>query len=39
VKNADLALLHAKFHGRGNHQFFQPDMSGRAVERRSVPTF
>jgi diguanylate cyclase (GGDEF)-like protein/PAS domain S-box-containing protein len=38
MKNADLALFHAKVHGRSNHQFFQPEMRVRAVERRSVPT-
>lgn len=27
LKNADLALFHAKTHGRSNHQFFQPNMS------------
>jgi diguanylate cyclase (GGDEF)-like protein len=26
LKNADLALFHAKSHGRSNHQFFKPDM-------------
>jgi len=38
MKNADLALLHAKVCGGGHHQFFKPDMSVRAVERRSVAT-
>jgi diguanylate cyclase (GGDEF)-like protein len=32
LKNADLALLHAKTHGRGNHRFFRSAMSARAVE-------
>src|ERR1700704_1113069 len=27
LKNADAALFHAKAQGRGNHQFFEPDMS------------
>ncbi len=27
LKSADLALFHAKAHGRSNHQFFKPDMS------------
>jgi predicted signal transduction protein with EAL and GGDEF domain len=31
LKNADLALRHAKTHGRSNHQFFEPDMSVRAA--------
>jgi diguanylate cyclase (GGDEF)-like protein/PAS domain S-box-containing protein len=35
LKNADLALFHAKAHGRSNHQFFKPDMSVRAVEPRA----
>jgi diguanylate cyclase (GGDEF)-like protein/PAS domain S-box-containing protein len=34
LKNADLALFYAKAHGRSNHQFFQSNMSVRAVERR-----
>jgi diguanylate cyclase (GGDEF)-like protein/PAS domain S-box-containing protein len=29
LKNADAALLNAKARGRGNHQFFQPDMISR----------
>ena len=29
LRNADLALLHAKAHGRSNHQFFEPDMRER----------
>lgn len=33
LKNADLALFHAKSHGRSNHQFFKPNMHVRAVER------
>lgn len=33
LKNADLALFHAKSHGRSNHQFFRPGMHVRAVER------
>ena len=35
LRNADLALFHAKAHGRSNHQFFKPDMSVRAVEPRA----
>jgi len=34
VKKADLALLHAKAHGRSNRQFFEPDMSVHAAEPR-----
>lgn len=32
LRNADLALFHAKANGRGNQQFFKPHMSVRAVE-------
>jgi diguanylate cyclase len=38
LKNADLALFHAKVHGRSNHQFFKPDMSVRTVESRPEAT-
>ena len=31
LKNADLALRHAKTHGRSNHQFFEPDMNARVA--------
>jgi diguanylate cyclase (GGDEF)-like protein/PAS domain S-box-containing protein len=31
LKSADLALFHAKTHGRSNHQFFEPDMNVRAA--------
>ncbi len=31
LKSADLALFHAKAQGRGNHQFFKPDMSEAAA--------
>jgi predicted signal transduction protein with EAL and GGDEF domain len=34
LNNADVALLHAKTHGRSSHRFFQSGMSLRAVERR-----
>jgi len=30
LKNADIALLHAKAQGRGKHRFFEPDMNVRA---------
>jgi diguanylate cyclase (GGDEF)-like protein/PAS domain S-box-containing protein len=38
LRNADLALVHAKAHGRSNHQFFKPHMSVRAVEPRADAT-
>jgi len=38
LKNADLALFHAKVHGRSNHQFFKRDMSVRTVESRPEAT-
>ena len=38
LNNADLALFHAKTHGRSNHQFFKPGMSVRAVESRADAT-
>jgi diguanylate cyclase (GGDEF)-like protein/PAS domain S-box-containing protein len=41
LRNADLALFHAKSHGRSNHQFFEANMSVRTVDvrlkRRSDP--
>ena len=33
MKNADIAMYHAKERGRNNYQFFSPDMNERAVER------
>ncbi len=36
LKNADVAMYHAKDAGRGNFQFFRADMNARAVERQSV---
>ena len=38
LKNADLALFHAKAHGRSNHQFFEPNMSVHAGQPRSEHT-
>jgi diguanylate cyclase (GGDEF)-like protein/PAS domain S-box-containing protein len=38
LKNADLALFHAKAHGRSNHQFFEPNMSVRTIYLRSEAT-
>jgi diguanylate cyclase (GGDEF)-like protein/PAS domain S-box-containing protein len=36
MRNADIAMYHAKELGRGRYQFFQPDMNVRAVERQSL---
>ena len=36
LKHADIAMYHAKKDGRGRHQFFQPDMKIRVVERQSI---
>ena len=36
IKNADLAMYHAKDSGRNNVQFFTPDMNLRSVERQTV---
>ncbi|MES2150419.1 MAG: EAL domain-containing protein [Pseudomonadota bacterium] len=36
IKNADLAMYHAKDSGRNNAQFFTPDMTVRSVERQTV---
>jgi diguanylate cyclase (GGDEF)-like protein len=33
LKHADIALNHAKDRGRGNHQFFAPEMNARLRER------
>lgn len=33
LKHADIALNHAKDRGRGNHQFFTPEMNARLHER------
>jgi diguanylate cyclase (GGDEF)-like protein/PAS domain S-box-containing protein len=33
MRNADIAMYHAKEHGRGRYQFFQPEMNVGAVER------
>jgi len=38
LRNADLALFHAKSHGRSNHQFFEPNMSVRTVDVRAKAT-
>jgi diguanylate cyclase (GGDEF)-like protein/PAS domain S-box-containing protein len=36
VKNADVAMLHAKDNGRSNYQFFRADMNEHALERQSL---
>ncbi len=36
IKNADIAMLHAKDNGRNNFQFFKPSMNERAFERQSI---
>ena len=33
LKHADIALNHAKDSGRGNHQFYTPEMNARLAER------
>jgi diguanylate cyclase (GGDEF)-like protein/PAS domain S-box-containing protein len=38
LRNADLALFHAKAHGRGNHKFFEPNMSAHIGASRSETT-
>jgi EAL domain-containing protein (putative c-di-GMP-specific phosphodiesterase class I) len=36
VRNADIAMYHAKRNGRNNYQAYTPDMNVRAVARQSV---
>jgi len=36
LRNADIAMYHAKRSGRNNYQAFTPDMNAHAVARRSV---
>jgi diguanylate cyclase (GGDEF)-like protein/PAS domain S-box-containing protein len=36
IRHADIAMYHAKDHGRDNCQFFTPEMNARIVERRTV---
>jgi diguanylate cyclase (GGDEF)-like protein/PAS domain S-box-containing protein len=38
MRNADVAMYHAKERGRSNYQFFSPDMNARAVERLTLET-
>jgi len=33
LKHADIALYHAKAHGRGHHEFYTPEMNARLRER------
>jgi diguanylate cyclase (GGDEF)-like protein len=33
LKNADMAMMQAKAHGRGNYQFFQPNVRVRVSDR------
>jgi diguanylate cyclase (GGDEF)-like protein/PAS domain S-box-containing protein len=36
IKNADMAMYHAKENGRDNYQFFEKQMNSRAVARQSL---
>jgi diguanylate cyclase (GGDEF)-like protein/PAS domain S-box-containing protein len=36
IKNADIAMLHAKENGRNNFQFFRRSMNVRALKRQSI---
>jgi diguanylate cyclase (GGDEF)-like protein/PAS domain S-box-containing protein len=36
IKHADIAMYHAKDHGRDNYQFFSPEMNTAIVERRTL---
>ncbi len=36
IKNADMAMYHAKARGRGNFQFFEGAMNLKAVQRQSI---
>ncbi len=38
IKNADIAMYHAKESGRNNYKFFEADMNARAVQRQLVET-
>jgi diguanylate cyclase (GGDEF)-like protein/PAS domain S-box-containing protein len=36
LKNSDIAMYHAKESGRGNYQFFSPQMNEKAAEKQSL---
>ena len=36
LRNADMALYHAKEQGRDRYQFFEPELNVRALERQSI---
>ncbi len=36
IKNADIAMYHAKLSGRNNYQFFEQEMNARSVKRQSI---
>lgn len=36
IKNADIAMYHAKENGRNNYKFFEQEMNARAVQRHSI---
>ncbi|MGE5651407.1 MAG: putative bifunctional diguanylate cyclase/phosphodiesterase [Bacillota bacterium] len=38
IKNADMAMYHAKKKGRNNYQFFKNEMNARAVDRQIIET-
>ncbi|MDY7540688.1 EAL domain-containing protein [Undibacterium sp. RTI2.1] len=38
LKNADIAMYHAKQYGRNNFKFFEQGMNDRAIERQSIET-
>jgi predicted signal transduction protein with EAL and GGDEF domain len=38
IKNADIAMYHAKERGRNNYQFYKGEMNIRAVERLAIET-
>jgi diguanylate cyclase (GGDEF)-like protein len=38
LKNADIAMYHAKENGRNDYKFFETEMSERAVQRHSIET-
>lgn len=38
LKNADIAMYHAKESGRNDYKFFETEMSERAVQRHSIET-